>query len=341
MPLKTIAYITPWNRICGVAQFAELFVHALQQEHFEFIILGDRDHPAYKSTGLPDLETKAYYQVFDTGHQIYPARIDEAVYPILASTDLVVLNYQDYLHPDKQGILDVLKFCRSKGIPFYIQYHDSYIHPELPINSVTGNIIPTALAPLFSGVDSPLYIVPQPIPEFNLHMPSTGITHNNYCTFGLGRTQLSYVAEAVRNTGGQLTLFVPTTPETVPEGVKVISGFLSATTLAHQLNQYDGCIIWYPEIQGISTSSALRFAIGARTLPIMNITNWNRDLVNSGAFLPVEEDLETALRGIQELYLEERIGLRRIFSKNQQSLIQQIGWSQIAKQYKELFLCRK
>ena len=117
-------------------------------------------------------------------------------------------------------------------------------------------------------------------------------------------------------------------------------GYLPPETLAQLFNAADGTILLYPDIQQRQTSSALRFAVGARAAIITNKGRHCEDIQDVVATW-VTEINPTAIKHA----IVTHFSLGKLKRTNAQHFtkqaVERIGWSVVTKQLEDLLLNRK
>lgn len=347
-----IALLSPWNTICGVSEFAHFLVEALEYRGHEVQVFANRFAGEYYPVGIRQ-DGPNVQRVFETGFQ--PDAEQRQHFNVIAiesyftvkQPDVLLINYQDYVFCNKEALSVICSIARRFNVKICWTLHDSCISPSTPI-SPTDKVITPPSVTFSSGrtIDQGIPELHLPVREHSIDKPFWGIG-----CFGLGRNKteaLIKVVTEINNTGVLKKPIELLIQQGKPgegyihtkSGVSVRKGYLEAKQLGELLNYEDAVVIWYPDIQGQSTSSAFRFAVGSQVPIIANRSNWVADQKGNGCWIEVPDDdagcFEDTIIG---LFNEETYPLRRAQMEIlQRQKIAECGWSEIARQYEEYLL---
>lgn len=353
-----IGFITPWNTICGVSEFAHFLGGALEARGHELTIFANRYageyFPVEVRTDGPNVA-----RIFETGFQADPAArqyFDFTAFQLLFTKrqcDVLLVNYQDYVLVNKPALNAAMQFARDRGARIILCFHDSCISPHLALSVAHACVFPPAM--VREATFSTAVFIDQGIPEFDITQvvgpPVEAHQKWKLSGFGLGRNKAQELIGLIHklNRSGllrrpvslQINAPKPNQEFTLPptDEVVVTRGYLDPLHLAYHLHNTHACVIWYPEIAGISTSSAFRFAVGSRVPIICNQTNWVRDQRDNGCWVEVPgDDPEPFWQAIIGLFNEQTYLAQRLaMDEAQARKTMRSGWSEIAQQYEELF----
>lgn len=343
-----IAFLTPFNAICGVAEVSRNLVLELRKKNF-IDILANRFAGEYYH--VPDLEIlfdTSYNQVFDTGFEAGDKKLDvDKVLEVVKNDDCLLVNYQDYLFPDKQGLNTVLNKAKEMAKSTYVMLNDSCLSLELDWGAIDGFIVPPGLKGITPKTKT--FIIDQGIPEYEPQMQQRHSQRDYWhiACFGLGRNKTQALIELVGDINDKKLLPIKVTlniyiskPNQYGEflesdNVRIFRGYLPQEDLLHCIHDNDACVIWYPDIQARSTSSAFRFAIGAQVPIISHQTNWIADWEGKGVWLDAGSDSKEAYKdAIVRLFQENTYDMTRDrLTRIQKIAIELKGWSVVASLY--------
>ena len=351
--MKNIALFTTWNTTCGVAQFSEFLVEAIEKQGVNVTVFSAY-HSDRLRKNLPN-HPHCYHEVFHSGFS-NPDDYQKVDGPKLVDTwnknkpDAVLIQYQDYLWPNKVFLADILHYCRIMDIPCYIILHDTCLSPLMHCQAAAGIIKPPAMANF--RVSNNDFVIDQGIPEFDFQdKPELANNYYKIACFGYGRNRIDDIArvvDSINDTGvlpKPIVIHIRTAkPELLQEYNQIQAKhtcivledclFLPASELAKWLYNSHASIIWYPEIPGgQSTSSAFRFCMGAKVPLICNVSNWVTDKINSGGWIQFTDELSLRSQLMGLLY---SYSARSWIMKDQELEIKKAGWSKIASEYLSL-----
>ena len=356
MSRRNIALFTTWNTTCGVAQFSEFLVDALYKQNVDVHVLA-----ACHSDRLRPIDTnphphQAYHQVFHSGFskpEDYSTINDELLELIFVKNkmDACLIQYQDYLWPNKRFLNEMIAGCRYLEIPCYAILHDTCLSSDVRWAKFTGIIKPPSMEGFnLSGND---HVIDQGIPEFELGAPNLPEDCYRITCFGYGRNRIKDIL-SVLDTINQskwlarpLELRIQTGRDDLYQeycalksehtSIIIENRYLPAADLGRLLHDSHASIIWYPDIPGgRSTSSAFRFCMGAKVPLICNESNWVSDKMKSGGWICFTNPQHLVSQICGLFFSVYQDGLRASLEQEQERQIQESGWSRIASQYLSL-----
>ena len=352
-----LAFLTSWNAVCGVAEFMRNLVSEFEKSSHQITIFSNFFAGEYEQVSQQfSVCIGEEYPTFVTGFDIKENHWNFNLTGVCEGLGknncrVLMINYQDFLLPNKQAINSLLVFCKEHNIKTFILFHDSCISPDIDLSLADHLVFPPSVIPCTTL--SKAICIDQGIPEFN---------QNLFCDidalrpfdpwkigcFGMGRNRIKELFSVIEEINGKALLDAPlklvlsgksARDYQESEWLDLYPDYCDAATLALRLHQCHACIIWYPDIQQKSTSSAFRFAIGSKIPIIANRSNWVRDQLGNGAWIEVaQDDPELFKKAIIKTFQAETYPLtRERITILQQKLIDHKGWSKIAKQYETYF----
>jgi hypothetical protein len=357
MTYKRIAIITPWNAVCGVSEFANFLVEALEKRGHTFEIFANFFAGEYEK--IPETVRKDglnVHRIFQTGfhHDPYIGQqfdvIEVEATIVSKKIDLLILNYQDFIYRNKSALNIILEFCKNNRIKTFILFHDSCISPELDTSLADHLVFSPAVYQYQSH--SKALTLDQGIPEFDFPNAQYSPTTDRWwiSCFGMGRNKIDSLIKVVEDINSEkmlehtlhIHLLCRHGHYDEYKGHKYVlvdQGYVEARSLADCLHDSDAVVIWYPDINMQATSSAFRFAVGSKTPIIANRSAWICDMLGNGCFVEVERDYpELFKRAIIKLFQKDTYPVaREKMTILQQKLIDRSGWSKIAETYEHYF----
>jgi glycosyltransferase involved in cell wall biosynthesis len=355
--MSNIAFLSSWNAVCGVAEFAKFLATEFHKNGHEITIF--KNFFAGDYTEVPEkckVKLGEEYPIFQTGFDPTNSTFFDHITfenEIHHGIDILIVNYQDYLLTNKPALNEAIRYCKKLEIKVFILFHDSCISPQLDLSLADYLVFPPSVSQF--QAHSKAICIDQGIPEFNRnefqYWEEAQIDESWFIgCFGMGRNKISDLVQIVDEINEEKVLSYPIDIglngraghyqeyENHPH-VFLNLGYVEAQELASRLHTMHACVIWYPDIAQQSTSSAFRFAVGSKTPIICNRSNWVADQIGNGCWVEVEKDdpqlfKQAIIKTFQkETYpvLREKMGIL------QQKLIDQKGWSKIAKEYGRYF----
>lgn len=299
----------------------------------------------------------------------------DKIYDLLQETKTTVLlvSYQDYLFPCKREFNALIqRFTEQPGNRSYMAFHDTCFGPDVNYGLFTGCVLPSKQWQVFPPNARRTYYIGQGIPEFGelsfdrelyrkervlptLEKPARATLPYGYLlsSFGLGRCMVEKVLGITEYINQYNLLPKPINllvsvaqPSQYGDYDAMVSkykslfiskGYLEPLRLAQMIYASDAAVIWYPEIGHKATSSALRFAIGAKTPTIASLNGWTKDMAGTGAWLEVldgtADGMKAAIINLFNNYKFKRDRQERLCAHQ----IAEQGWSKIAAQWEDLF----
>ena len=326
---------------------------ALVEKGYQITVLGNRFAGDLFATPFQEAFGTAVIRCFDTGfcQEYRQFDLDKMKQTIVEQRSRILLiNYQDYLFPDKQGLNELVDFLVDRGGRAYAIVHDTCLSSEVCWTQIT-RIVPPTLASIIPGIE-----IDQGIPEF-FELPEANLVDFwRIASMGLGRNRLEALLRITRELNAEGSLarpirmiaFVPrTTQQAEYEEYKkrfshltTYPGYHPRYELASMLHNCNAAAIWYPEITDCANSSAFRFCIGSKVPIVSTKTNWIKDYQTTGTFMSVDADSEESWKiTLRKLFGTESnySFYREMISRHQEAAVQEKGWSQIADQYDRVF----
>lgn len=360
--MANILLLSPWNAVCGVAEMAHFLSGALRARgHKIYVVANKFAGDYYPVTCRPDDEgvDGPVERLFETGFQpipiertfFYGPRIQDLV--VANKIGVVVINYQDFIFCNKPALNNLVSWLISQRIRVIFTFHDDCVSPTLLIPNGAKVVVPPSLDNSFPNAT----VIDQGIPEFPHLTDEPPQLHSDewlLTCFGLGRNKINQLIKVVEGLNARLLrltndrlicLKIHTVkPEQSQEiersaCVQIEFGYLPPEQLASSLYNSHACIIWYPQIQGHSTSSAFRFAQGSRVPIVCNRSNWVSDQVGNNCWLEID-DADEAMSfkvALQALLSPAYDTYRAETTMAQHEKAKRSGWSVVAKQYEQLF----
>ena len=358
MTSKRIGIITSWNAVCGVSEFANFLVEALEKRGHTFEIFANLFAGDYEK--IPEEVRKDgpnVSRVFETGFNPDPYNrqffdvIEIEATIVSKKLEIIFLNYQDFLFPNKPALNIIIEFCKNNGVKTFILTHDSCISPELNVSDCTHIVFSPAVWQF--QAHSKALNIDQGIPELEFKRCTLPDSWNHEWTlscFGMGRNRVDKLVSVIENVNEEKLLDKPLALElSCRKGhyqeykkhpyVRLAPGYLPAQKLSYQISCTDAVVIWYPDIAQQANSSAFRFAVGSRVPIICNNSSWVSDQISNGAWVEVAgDDPELFKRAIVKLFQKDTYPVaREKMTILQQKLIDKSGWSKIAETYEQYF----
>lgn len=342
---KNIAFVTPWNAPCGVAEYGAGIVSGLLQEDAElkFNLLVNFPCNEYDNMNVYKTEvtegTSSYvsWRCFEVGH----SGKKRFTPPAGLTPDLVLVNYQSYLYPALQELLQWLHEMHTKGAKIRIILHDSCVDGSV----FNSNYEYFTLGPEGHGAKRIHHGIYTPDPKLTVEEAREALMYDQAKTvvsFGLGRCQTKQVMSVTQKLGinylvhfskGEDSARVQQEAFEYPEDkVWVETGYCSIQRLLKFIECGDAVVLWYPETDAIVSSSAARLAISAQRPLFVNRTNWFRDLglresagyPNLCYFFSNEKELEDGLLKLKTDHLVANS------IQAQQAFATDFAWSKVA-----------
>ena len=340
--------------MCGVSEMGYFLVSALEARGHTFEIFANKFAGEYYP--VPDHvrnDGPNVQRIFGTGfHPDQASRNefdDQAVRLALKGAEVLIVNYQDYVVCNKAALNAVVEYAHYLKLRVIFCFHDDCVSDTLCLRPDDIRVVPPSLAPFFPGT-----VIDQGYPEFRLKGAPASENDANWCIacFGMGRNKTQALMDVVQDINSRhlldkplwvhLSVGKPNQFADFEDAADLIirRGYTSPETLAERIHACHACVIWYPEIQGHSTSSAFRFAVGAKVPIIANRTNWVADQRGNGCWIEVPDEGAAGWfqYAILRLFLPGRYAtVRARLEAAQTRKIQESGWSRIAESYEQLF----
>ena len=347
-----LALISPWGTICGVSEMAHFLVQALEARGHQFTIFANQFAGEYQSAGIR-LDTVHTHRIFGTGFAPEGLDFDPTKYNrefdlkrfaeifTAERPDVVLLNYQDFLYPDKKRLNGALQLARDCGTKTVLLLHDDCVSRDLATGVFDHIVCPPSIEFLRAVT------IDQGIPEFGEMVPAAPDSYWWISCFGLGRNKTAALQAVVREINEGRLLRYPLKLQisaakpldlTEDDYTTILPGYVPERVLASRLHASHACVIWYPDLAGRSTSSAFRFAVGSKVPIICNRSNWVADQLGNGCWVEVPDGSPEAMRDaiIRTFQTRSYDLLRERMTRMQEKAIQRAGWSEIARQYEGL-----
>ena len=297
-----ITLITSWDAPCGVAEYGETLAEYLLSDGHNLQILANHASNTYPSIGLyPEKHTHkdiswSVKRVFPTGHDV-----SQELSEFTIEGEYVILNYQDYLFPKLEKVLEKTGHSKCKKLGLII--HDTCINPQIFswLNKYGINF--TVFAP-HQGMLSmlPTNSVLFPLPYYQLPISDkvelrNALSYPNTkpvaVSFGLGRCITKDVMKMLNDLDWNYFIHfskVEDANRVIEEmdrgqyqNVWIEHGFCSRNRLFNFLKCADIAILNYPDVGGaLVTSAALRMAISAELDTYVSNSSWFSDVNDSG-----------------------------------------------------------
>lgn len=276
----------PPDLICGVASYSEILIDAFKRLGYDIFHVNQKDGH------------------FSTGYQNQQP-IFNAQSIINKDVDVIHIQYQDFLYPDKDGLLSFLSWCHNNQVKVVYTLHDFCVPSIILSQTERSQVIVHHQS--FLRMCPKAFVIPQPVPILDVDLGSlsmivdqidglsTEFFKKKVISFGLGRNQyellIPKMAEICKDRKDVIYLIcVPLKRdvERIKSFIKeedqsyvfVVDQFLKKEILYSLLMQCDACLIDYPDIQEVVTSSSLRWAIGAKCTPLCRRSKWFDDVVD-------------------------------------------------------------
>lgn len=358
--MANILLLSPWNAVCGVAEMAHFLSGVLRARGHKIYVAANKfAGNYYPVTCRPDDEgvDGPVERLFGTGFE--PERLDALFFDLVRiqamvasyNIDVLLLNFQDFLFPAKAALSLLLNWASSANIQVLIAFHDDCVSPTLFLPGGARVVVPPTLSNCFPNAT----VIDQGIPEFpglTDEPPQLPSDEWLLTCFGLGRNKTNQLIGLITGLnalpqyhGREIRLNIHVVkPEQAhdiqkADCVRIEFGYLPPEKLARSLYNSHACVIWYPEIQGRSTSSAFRFAIGSRVPIICNRTNWVSDMQGNKCWLEIYNAMEEESFGMALCHLLSPAydAYRAETTLAQHEKAKRSGWSVVAEQYEQLF----
>jgi hypothetical protein len=257
-----IAHLSTWHCRCGIAEYCELLVHYLGEIHPEGqlvesqVVLGNWLTAKSKLLDYKSIAPQICWPLFRPTYLEGewwgegPERITLA----LQDCDLLHIQLQTNLY-DVYWLTTVMTEAKRRGMKTVATFHDSGVWPEF-----RWDLLDAAVAHRADTMASfPLRPEEKPVIERGIPAVNPWL-----CSFAFGRNPHREVGEALRAIDVNFT-------------ARDHTDWVGHAELIDWIRQYDGVVLFYPDVGASVSSGALRTALAARRPCFVSDTTWFRE----------------------------------------------------------------